>query len=174
MIYYVRHGETDFNLFHISQGNLNTSLNRTGLEQAEIVAEKLKECQFDVIFASPLNRALQTAEIINKYHNLKINYDERLIDASRGVFQGTLRMQTEFEDYFKNPKRFNGETKEETYKKIKSFVNDLNIYKGKNILIVGHSGILEYIKYCVKNQIITNETKLNINTDNCEIIKIEF
>ena len=118
--------------------------------------------------------ALQTAEIINKYHNLKMNYDERLIDASRGVFQGTLRMQTEFEDYFKNPKRFNGETKEETYKKIKSFVNDLNIYKGKNILIVGHSGILEYIKYCVKNQIITNETKLNINTNNCEIIKIEF
>ena len=43
MIYYVRHGETDFNLFNVSQGQLNTSLNKTGLKQAQETAEKLKD-----------------------------------------------------------------------------------------------------------------------------------
>ena len=28
MIYFVRHGETDFNLYNISQGQLDTSLNK--------------------------------------------------------------------------------------------------------------------------------------------------
>lgn len=35
MIYFVRHGETDFNKYDISQGQLETSLNKLGLEQAE-------------------------------------------------------------------------------------------------------------------------------------------
>ena len=38
MIYFVRHGETDFNLFSVTQGQLDTSLNKTGLKQAAKVA----------------------------------------------------------------------------------------------------------------------------------------
>ena len=34
MIYFVRHGETDFNKFLISQGQTDTSLNKTGLKQS--------------------------------------------------------------------------------------------------------------------------------------------
>ena len=69
MIYFVRHGETDFNLFSVSQGQLDTSLNKTGLKQAEQLAEKLRGFKFDVVFSSSLTSCTQTAEIILKYHS---------------------------------------------------------------------------------------------------------
>lgn len=38
----VRHGETNFNKAHILQGQLDTSLNDTGIQQAWICGELLK------------------------------------------------------------------------------------------------------------------------------------
>ena len=72
MIYFVRHGETDFNLFNISQGQLDTSLNETGIKQAKTIAKKLKDKNFDVIFCSSLKRARQTLYEIKQYHHCKI------------------------------------------------------------------------------------------------------
>lgn len=66
--WYLRHGETDWNLRGLSQGRTDIPLNSTGLAQAvragQIFADLFRkgENPFDRIIASPLSRALVTAE----------------------------------------------------------------------------------------------------------------
>ena len=65
-LYLVRHGQTDYNLKHLLQGSgINSSLNQTGQNEAE----KLKNTgkllmKTDMIYSSPLERAVQTGEIV--------------------------------------------------------------------------------------------------------------
>lgn len=50
MIYLVRQGETDWNLFKRCNGCTETFLNQTGIEQAKAQAENLKDIRFDACF----------------------------------------------------------------------------------------------------------------------------
>ena len=63
MIYVIRHGETDLNNERRMQGRLGLPLNEHGIKQAENLREKIKDIQFDYVFSSPQERAIQTAEI---------------------------------------------------------------------------------------------------------------
>lgn len=174
MIYFVRHGETDFNLFNISQGQMNTSLNRTGLKQAKEVVEKFKDIKIDYIFSSTLNRAVQTAEEINKIYNLPIIFDQRLVEMSKGNLQGNINSQKKYDKFYKNPHKFGGETKLDVYTRVKAFWDDIQKYKGKNILIVSHGVIYRFFKFCYENKDFKKEDVLRDKIDNCEIKQFEF
>ena len=65
---FVRHGETDANVNGILQGNKDIPLNRTGMMQAEAVAEHLRGQKFAALYASDLSRALDTARLIASKH----------------------------------------------------------------------------------------------------------
>lgn len=56
-IYVVRHGETDENKQGVMQGHLDTRLNDTGIKQAHLAGQALKDIQFDIAFTSDLERA---------------------------------------------------------------------------------------------------------------------
>ena len=62
-LYLARHGQTDWNLEHKAQGQVDIPLNDTGIKQAEELKDKLKSYDFDICYCSPLKRAIQTAEI---------------------------------------------------------------------------------------------------------------
>lgn len=64
MIYVVRHGQTDLNKERRMQGRSGLPLNENGLDQAETLREKLQKINFDFVFSSPQERAVQTAEIV--------------------------------------------------------------------------------------------------------------
>ena len=63
-IYFVRHGETDWNKDRKIQGQVNIALNEFGRHLARETAKGLKDIPFDVCFTSPLDRAKETAKII--------------------------------------------------------------------------------------------------------------
>ncbi len=65
-IYFVRHGQTEFNASNTYQP-LDSKLSEKGIEQAQFVANRFKDIEIDVVFSSDLNRAVQTAEIINTH-----------------------------------------------------------------------------------------------------------
>ena len=68
-LYFVRHGETDENVQQIIQGQLiDCPLNERGIAQAERVAQRLADFDFDRIYVSTLRRARQTADAICKHH----------------------------------------------------------------------------------------------------------
>ncbi|MEK6894858.1 MAG: histidine phosphatase family protein [Nanoarchaeota archaeon] len=80
----VRHAESIANSKRMSQANrdewADTSLTEKGLIQAKAVAQRLKNENIEIIFCSTLKRAKETTQEINKFHNVEIKYDSRLID----------------------------------------------------------------------------------------------
>lgn len=77
--YFLRHGETDWNKYQqalCSQDEV--TLNETGLAQAINVRTTIDSLGITTIYASPLIRAKQTAEIVNEELNLNIKLHEGL------------------------------------------------------------------------------------------------
>ena len=67
-LYVIRHGQTDWNIENRLQGSTDIPLNDVGIKQAQESALKLKNTYFDFIISSPLKRAFETANQVNKYH----------------------------------------------------------------------------------------------------------
>ena len=70
IIYLFRHGETDWNKARRLQGQSDISLNEFGRELAVKTADALKGVKFDRVFSSPLDRALETAQIISGWESV--------------------------------------------------------------------------------------------------------
>ena len=71
-IIYMHHAERDID------NNIPTNsdgITKRGTNQAEVLAEKMKDINIDLIVSSEYKRCLDTANIINKYHNVDIILD---------------------------------------------------------------------------------------------------
>jgi len=96
MIFYlIRHGESLYNAEGRIQGQSDIELSPLGLRQAEAIAEALADEHIDAVFASPLRRAMQTAQPIAARLGLEIHCDDRLKEINAGIFQGLLWAEIE-------------------------------------------------------------------------------
>lgn len=86
----VRHGETDENAVARFQGRLDTRLNDRGRAQSRALAEELRGEGVVALYASPLRRARQTAQIVADALGLQPVLDERLVEADAGDWSGRL------------------------------------------------------------------------------------
>ncbi len=75
--YYLRHGETDWNVDGRMQGHTDVPLNANGLAQAAMARDRLAGLEFATICTSPLSRARRTAEIVNEKHGRELVGDRR-------------------------------------------------------------------------------------------------
>ena len=95
-IYFIRHGETDYNKLGISQGQKpNVDINQKGLLQSHktgIYLNKFrkKDGNFDLIISSPLLRARNTAIEISRCinYNKDIIFDDNLMELDMGKYTG--------------------------------------------------------------------------------------
>lgn len=78
-ITFVKGGETQQNLDAVWQGQgTNSKLTDKGIASAQVLAEKLKDFEFDGAYSDALLRTSQTAEEVLKFHpgiDLKVNAD---------------------------------------------------------------------------------------------------
>jgi broad specificity phosphatase PhoE len=86
----VRHGETDYNATGRFQGRADTRLNDRGREQSRALACALTHEALRALYSSPLARARETAQIVGAQLGLDPVYDDRLIEADAGEWQGRL------------------------------------------------------------------------------------
>ena len=120
-----------------------------GREIVRESAEKLKNTldsegqSVDLIFASPLLRTEQTAEIVGKMLKVKPKLDKRLREIGFGIFNKKKLesmwkyFKTEEERIRQRPPK--GETYSEILDRMLDFLKDIDKkYKGRNILIVSH------------------------------------
>ena len=130
-----RHGQTDWNVEKRVQGKADIELNETGIEQAKITSEKLKNEKIDVIISSPLKRAKQTAEIINQTLNCPIIYEDGISERDFGEFEGKQRTDFDFEgfwSYKKNLQYDKAENIRDFFERIYSTLDGMTEkYKGK-------------------------------------------
>lgn len=66
----IRHGETDWNLAGRIQGATDIPLNETGRAQANVTGRSMLGRTWDLVVASPLSRAMETASIIAEVNGL--------------------------------------------------------------------------------------------------------
>jgi broad specificity phosphatase PhoE len=84
----LRHGVTDWNRQGLFQGRTDIPLNDDGIAQAHAAAERLRHVRFDHIVASPLIRALKTAEIISSARGKPLAVDDGIIECDFGSLEG--------------------------------------------------------------------------------------
>lgn len=146
-LYVVRHGQTDYNIANKVCGISDVELTDLGKQQAKKASEKLKAIPLDMIFASPLQRAYDTAKIINERKQLEIQIDPRIQEINFGKFEGVIN-NDEFQHYKQNHALHypQGESLFQVVHRVYSFLDELEEkYPDKNILIVCHGGIVRVI-----------------------------
>ena len=84
----VRHCQTDRNQQKRLQGHSAIQLNAVGRKQAERLALALREEKIEAIYSSPLGRSLETAQAINRFHQLEIESVDGLKELDVGDLDG--------------------------------------------------------------------------------------
>lgn len=156
-IYIVRHGETDYNINHITQGHTDSHLTENGINQAQKIAQIFKDIKFDIVFSSDLSRAQRTAEIITEDRGLTVNTSKLLRERSYGQYDGRpssifVGENREILDSLKTLPRLERrkikfapdiESDEEINNRMLTFLKELGReHSDKTILITTHGGIM--------------------------------
>ncbi|HLR01655.1 MAG TPA: histidine phosphatase family protein [Virgibacillus sp.] len=172
-ITFVRHGNTYWNVEKRAQGHSNNPLNEIGFKQAQAVAARLAKNgdQWDMLIASDLKRATQTAEIISREIDQPIAlFDKRLREIGRGQIQGMVeadRIEKWGPDW--RDLDLGIETRESVRKRGMDFVKDMSErYPEAHLLVVSH-GIL--IKETVKG--LLEEKDIDGTLENTSLCTVE-
>ncbi|MEL6654252.1 MAG: histidine phosphatase family protein, partial [Bacteroidota bacterium] len=100
-LYFVRHGQTDYNLKSIVQGGgIDSDLNATGREQAEAFYQAYQHLHFDHLYVSTLKRTHQTMAPWIERKEYQAIQDAGLKEFGWGVHEGrkpTAEHRAEFQ-----------------------------------------------------------------------------
>ncbi|MBU1092426.1 histidine phosphatase family protein [Patescibacteria group bacterium] len=153
-IYFVRHGESDDNYGSTYSGD-EAVLSANGVRQAEFVASRLDKLPIEVILASPLNRARQTAEIINDVLRKPIEFTELLKEVKKPTdligknleSDEAQKIISQYDLHKNEPdwKYSDEESFNERKNRLIQFVQQLISQERKNILVVSHGGVIRLI-----------------------------
>ena len=198
--FFIRHGQAESNVKRIvnSRVGVKNPLTEKGQKQIESTGKKLKDSDIDLIIASPLQRTIETAEIIAKNVGIdksKIIIDDRLAEIGFGDFEGgpsypdhftALRKSFERDGFYGRHFTKGGESYGDIYTRISEFLYDIESkYKGKRIAICSHQAVLRMAFLVSSGYIPKHKNYLLIfremfgefgfiRTRNGDILKINF
>jgi alpha-ribazole phosphatase len=148
----VRHGETELNSAQRYWGSTDVALGAAGLRQAELLRNRLAAENINIVYASPLQRAMTTASIISNGLRLAIVACRELEEIDFGRIEGLdfNQVQAQFPDiaqmwiqrspYLAYPE---GESLAQLDLRAAQFISRLSQHASpENILVVAHSGVL--------------------------------
>jgi broad specificity phosphatase PhoE len=90
-----RHGETDYNAASRMQGQLDSMLTDVGRNQARFAVPALARFSPEVVVASDLKRATDTATIFTEATGVPLRFDKRLRETHLGLWQGMTGAQVD-------------------------------------------------------------------------------
>ncbi len=142
-IFFVRHGEVN-NPSKVWYGRLTGfGLSLEGKKQITKTARILAKNKIDAIYASPLLRAKESAEIIANILHLPINYSDDLLEIKSSLqgktFAYLLSRSIKLDVFASSKNKILGETIDQVEQRMQKFINGtINKHKGKNIVAVTH------------------------------------
>ncbi|MBC8553808.1 MAG: histidine phosphatase family protein [Candidatus Brocadiales bacterium] len=178
----VRHGEIPSNVNKVYAGRSPENLTEKGIWQAQDVARKLLGFNVDTIFTSPIQRAVQTAEIIRS----KINAELITITAFRELEMGPWEGLSENDIAIQYPEELliwnqrpaelkmpGRETLHELQERVLTGVQSVFVEKTKsNIVVISHVAIIRVLM--LWNQRRSLNLYKTIHVPNAEIIELKI
>lgn len=124
-------------------------LSELGVEQAHLIGENLKKelkTKY-IIYSSDLKRTKQTAEIVAKYLDGEVLFDQRLRERNLGMACGKsvewLKANIKSNEVTVDDRLFpDSESKRDGWNRLKSFLEMILESEDQNIIIVSHGDIL--------------------------------
>ncbi|MBN1692427.1 MAG: histidine phosphatase family protein [Dehalococcoidales bacterium] len=178
----IRHGETQYNAKETFRGRADVPLNENGLEQAQLLSEYLTDDKIDVVYSSPLKRAVKTAEIIAAPHRLKVNVVENLNDIDCGQWQGlTLEEVQEkyeeiYQDWLDTPEQVRlpgGESLEDVRSRVLPFVQDAVMRYGEGKIVFVSHRVVNKVLICALLR-LDNSSFWSFKMDTAAITRFTF
>lgn len=181
----VRHGQTDWNVRNLIQGDSDFSrLTKEGIRQTKLLEKRFSKERFkiDAVYSSPLGRAIETAKML-KPDGTEI----KIIDALRErhfpdylegkKFDVTIRKNKKLFGTWKKVRELPGIEDVETVRevKIRSHKALEKIAKentGKTVLVVSHGGFIKNLVLAVRRKPASYLNEFDI--DNCSITTLEY
>lgn len=163
----IKHGESELEKVG---GWSNSHLTEKGKNEIRNLLPELDK--YDLFFSSDLNRAKETSEIINKSLGMNIIFDKNFREMNNGKFKDmnkndflNLSKDYRYSSLKMDEKYSDGESPNEFYLRIrKSFIEMIEHYKGKKILLVTHAGVITIILCLIKGYEYSNKLKIAPNT----------
>ncbi len=174
-LYIARHGETPWNVENRVSGRTDVPLTEKGVEQARLLAHSAMGKGIEVIIASPLLRARQTAQAVSEAIGVPIELDERLIELDFGSFEGGPRSDPEFQyTRAQFPTRYpGGESAFQLAHRVYSCLEDVKRkYAGKTVLLVCHGGVCRMVRSYFMD--LTNDEYSYYFAPNAELVEYDM
>ena len=147
-LYITRHGETLENASQILQGHLPGHLSELGLQQARELRDRLAHMPFDHIVVSDLQRALDTAHIVNADRQLPLTVTPLLRERDWGEYTGVHIRDVQSRRVSDFPPSV--ENAEQLSRRARRFLRFLlNHFDGQTVLAIGHG----YFDRCIVAEI---------------------
>lgn len=184
-IYLIRHCQSTGNIEHRFQGRFDAPITEAGEQQLALLSLRFRNEPIDIIYTSPLTRAVKTAEAVAKYHpQLSVICDDGLTELDCGKmenlmlseiaekFPTTARHWDESPDLCEFP---DGETMAEVYTRVNAALDRIVSENcGKTIVIATHGGVLRnlYARVAygnlegIRNSQVFGNTSVSLLTDN--------
>lgn len=175
--YFVRHGQTVWNVENKICGATDIALTEQGHEQAIETGKKILEegIQADEILYSPLQRAADTAKHISEITGIPARVEPRLKEQNFGKWESTPRNGVDF----KLAKQSfvcsyeGGESMLRLAQRIYNLLDDIKAESDKKTyILVAHNGIARVIQSYFTD--MTNEEFAGYGVKNCEVVRYDF
>jgi len=175
-VYFVRHGESQWNVEDKICGITDSPLTEKGRQQAIATGRAILDLGIhaDVILHSPLKRAAETAEQISEITGIPLREEPRLIEQAFGIWEGTSPRNSE--DFYRAKLNFinsfgTGESMFRVAQRIYNLLDELSVDEHTYIL-VAHNGIARFVKSYFHD--MTNEEFALFGIQNAEVCNFEF
>lgn len=173
-IYFVRHGQTVWNVENKICGASDIALTKTGHEQAIEAGLEIKRLgiKADEILYSPLIRAADTARHIEEITGIKARPEERLREQNFGIYESSPRDGAKFKvakTQFLN--RYDGgESMLRLAQRIYNLLDELTS-QDKTYILVAHNGIARMVQSYFAE--MSNEDYAAFGVKNCQVLEYE-
>lgn len=181
IFFLVRHGQNDMVGKKLAGRLAGVHLNPQGQAQARRLAAELAEMPLKAVYASPLERAQETAEPIARIHDLPVLTEAGLIELDYGQWQGKsikqLRRSRLWKDVQNAPDGFcfpGGETFNEAQSRIVQALLKLsqNYAEKELVLCVSHCDVIRLAVAAFLQMGLNDFQRLNIDTASVTVLNL--
>lgn len=162
-IYFIRHGETDYNKLGIVQGSgVDSELNEVGKQQAQAFFNYYKNIDFQLVIASALQRTHQTVAPLIQHKSIPFEKTALINEINWGIHEGQKYELWMKDNYTKLIEQWNignfdasleeGESARSLAGRLQQFLDTLVEREERNILVCTHGRTLRCMMCLVNGQ----------------------